>query len=168
MRSAIRSSRSTPGTRPSAIAMRRSEPNWLMSTLWPAWPFTFSNSSAGPPGAYFSFVALCGPLACDPILHTRSVISVISSSGETSSRMRLQLAVLFEGFDPVAQIVVGQGRAPGRRRVYSTMVSQSPQRSEHSERRSKKRGSGARLQKWILTHGWALTLQPRAVVRCSR
>ncbi len=72
MRSAISSRLSTP----SAICMRRSEPNWLMSTGTPLPPFTFSNSSAGPPGRpYF----LAAPL------ETRSAISVISRMGSTSA-----------------------------------------------------------------------------------
>src|SRR6266404_6513762 len=76
MRSAISSSRSTPR----AISMRRSEPNWLISTGTPFAPFTFSNSSAGPPGRpYF----LAAPL------ETRSAISVISSTGSTSVRILL-------------------------------------------------------------------------------
>ncbi len=71
MRSAISSRLFTP----SAICMRRSEPNWLMRTGTPFPPFTFSKSSAGPPGRpYF----LAAPL------ETRSAISVISRMGSTS------------------------------------------------------------------------------------
>ena len=36
----------------SASRMRRSLPNWFISTLVPGYPFTFSNKSAGPPAAY--------------------------------------------------------------------------------------------------------------------
>ena len=47
MRSAISSRWLTPRD----MAMRRSQPNWLMRTLWPGWPLMFSKSRAGPPGA---------------------------------------------------------------------------------------------------------------------
>ena len=46
MRPAMSSSESTF----SASFMRRSLPNWFISTFAPGNPFTFSNSSAGPPG----------------------------------------------------------------------------------------------------------------------
>ena len=75
MRSAISSRRSTS----SAICMRRSEPNWLISSGMPLEPFTFSNSSAGPPGRPY--------LVAAP-LETRSVISVTSRIGSTSVRIR--------------------------------------------------------------------------------
>ena len=55
---------------PNARHMRRSVPNWLMSSGW-CEPFGFSKSSAGPPD-----------------FTTRSVISVISRSGSTSGEMR--------------------------------------------------------------------------------
>ena len=76
MRSAISSRRSTP----SAICMRRSEPNWLINTGMPFAPFTFSKSRAGPPGWPY---CLAAPL------DTRSVISVISRTGSTSALIRL-------------------------------------------------------------------------------
>ncbi len=93
IRSAIWSIRSTP----SAIAMRRSLPNWLISTLWPGWPATFSKSSAGPPGAYSDRICrLLRPAAsCEPILLTRSVISVISSSGRNLLADASQLPCFF-------------------------------------------------------------------------
>ena len=63
--------------------------------------------------------AACRPR---PIFETRSVISVISSSGETSSRMRFSSPCFFQCLDPVAQIVVGQGCAPcARQQPRSTL-----------------------------------------------
>ena len=56
---------------PNAIAMRRSVPNWLMSS-WCSEPFGFSKSSAGPP----------------PALTRRSTISVISRYGSASAVIR--------------------------------------------------------------------------------
>src|SRR5215471_1482873 len=65
-RCATSSSRSTPNAR----HIRRSVPNWLIkSGCWD--PFRFSNSSAGPPA-----------------FTVRSVISVISRSGSTSTETR--------------------------------------------------------------------------------
>ena len=75
MRSAISSRRSTS----SANCMRRSEPNWLISSGMPLAPFTFSNNRAGPPGRPY--------LVAAP-LETRSVISVTSKMGSTSVRIR--------------------------------------------------------------------------------
>ncbi len=46
MRAGISSRESTS----SASFMRSAEPNWLISTLAPGCPLTFSNSNAGPPG----------------------------------------------------------------------------------------------------------------------
>jgi len=51
------------------------------------------------------------PEGLEPIFDTRSVISVISSSGETSSRMRRSSPCFSSALIPVAQIVVCQGRA---------------------------------------------------------
>ena len=39
----------------SASFMRRSLPNWFIRTRLPGYPLTFSNSSAGPPGAALGF-----------------------------------------------------------------------------------------------------------------
>ena len=75
MRFAISSSEPTP----SAICIRRSEPNWLIRTFAPGCPLTFSKSSAWPPAGR--------PPVC-LALETRSVISVISRTGSTSAETR--------------------------------------------------------------------------------
>ena len=74
IRPAISSSESTSR----ASLMRRSLPNWFISTFAPGKPVTFSNKIAGPP-------ALAVPL---PSLAARSAISAISRYGLTASRMR--------------------------------------------------------------------------------
>ena len=62
----------------SAIFMRRSLPNWFINTRLPGYPFTVSNSNAGPPGAPF---APCLRYPGRPHFDTRSVISAISRIG---------------------------------------------------------------------------------------
>ena len=64
------SARSSSFSTPNARHIRRSLPNWLISSGCDE-PFGFSNRSAGP-----------------PLLTTLSVISVISRSGSTSAEMR--------------------------------------------------------------------------------
>ena len=66
----MRSPRASRLSVPSAMHMRRSVPNWLIST-GSRLPVTLVNSSAGPPA-----------------LETRSAISVISRTGSTGASMR--------------------------------------------------------------------------------
>ncbi len=67
-----------------ASRMRRSLPNWFISTRAPGWPFTFSKSSAGPPASAVP----------RPIFATRSAISAISRFGSTSTRIRFSSPLL--------------------------------------------------------------------------
>ena len=95
IRSAISSSESTS----SANRMRRSEPNWLISSLAPGYPLTFSKSKAGPPG---------------PCLPRRSPFGdPIGDLGDLKHRIgfrlnALQLSRFVERGDPISQVVVGQ------------------------------------------------------------
>ena len=69
--------------------MRRSLPSMLMSSGTRD-PFGRSKSSAGPPARV-----------------TRSVISVISSTGSTSAVDALQFAFFFQARDELAQVLIG-------------------------------------------------------------
>ena len=71
---------------PNARHIRRSVPNWLISSGCDE-PLTFSNSSAGPPA-----------------LTTRSLISVISRSGIDLGGDANELALALEQRDPRAEI----------------------------------------------------------------
>ena len=80
---------------PSARHIRRSVPNWLISTGMRE-PRTLRNSSAGPP----AFIV-------------RSAISVISRCGSTSAVISASSPSAPEQLDPVAQVVHrGPGRTP--------------------------------------------------------
>ena len=72
--------------------MRRSLPNWLMSS-GSADPRTLRKSSAGPPA-----------------LTTRSAISLISRCGSTSAVDLDQLPLAPEQVDPLAQVVADHER----------------------------------------------------------
>ena len=80
--------RLAPIPAPMPIATRRGVPNRLPSTGM-VWPLGFSNSSAGPPAR-----------------NTRSQISVISRSGIDLDGDALELALVFQLGDEIAQVLV--------------------------------------------------------------
>ena len=102
---------------PKAMAMRRSVPNWLISSGCSE-PFGFSKSSAGPP----------------PALTSRSTISVISRYGSTSALMRTQLTLAFEQRDPVAEVF---HRRHGGISLWTRARTRPPRRASIAARRAR-------------------------------